>query len=81
MQNRSNDLQGISMAEAMSLAQSDTGKKLFAQLQKSHGSTLQEAMKQAQTGDMEQVKQTLSSLLSSPEGQALMETIRRQRNG
>lgn len=81
MQNRSDDLQGISMAEAMRLAQSDAGRKMLAQLQKSHGDTLQKAMEQAQAGNMEQVKQTLSSLLSSPEGQALMDTIRRQRNG
>ena len=81
MQNRSNDLNGISMAEAMKLAQSDAGKNMFAQLQKSHGSTLQAAMEQAQAGNMEQVRQTLSALLSSPEGQALMDTIRRQRNG
>lgn len=81
MQNRSDDLQGISMAEAMRLAQSDAGKNMLSQLQKSHGATLQKAMEQAQAGNMEQVKQTLSSLLSSPEGQALMDTIRRQRNG
>lgn len=81
MQNRSDDLQGISTAEAMKLAQSDAGKNLLAQLQKAHGSTLQAAMEQAQSGNMEQVKQTLSSLLSSPEGKALMETLRRQSNG
>lgn len=81
MQNRSDDLQGISMAEAMRLAQSDAGKALLSQLQKSHGATMQKAMAQAQAGNMDQVKDTLSQLLSSPEGQALMETIRRQRNG
>ena len=81
MQNRSEDPNGISMAEAMKLAQSDAGKNMFAQLQKAHGSTLQEAMKQAKSGNLEQVKQTLSSLLSSPEGQELMEAIRRHRDG
>lgn len=81
MQNRSEDLQGLSMAEAMKLAQSDAGKNMFAQLQKTHGATLQAAMQQAQAGDMEQVKQTLSAILSSPEGKTLMDTIRRQKNG
>ena len=81
MQNPSEALKGISMSEAMHLAQSDAGKDLLAQLQKTHGATLQTAMAQAQSGDLEQVKKTLSSLLSSPEGQQLMETIRRQRNG
>lgn len=81
MQNRSDDLQGISMAEAMRLAQSDAGKSMLAQLQKSHGATMQKAMEQAQAGNMDKVKETLSALLSSPEGQALMDTIRRQRNG
>ena len=81
MQNRSDDLQGISMAEAMKLAQSDAGKIMLAQLQKTHGSTMQRAVEQAQTGNMEQVKQTLSSLLASPEGKELMDIIRRQRNG
>ena len=81
MQNRPEDLQGLSMAEAMKLAQSDAGKNMLEQLQKTHGSTLQTAMAQAQAGNMEQVKETLSALLSSPEGKALMDTIRRQRNG
>lgn len=81
MQNRSDNPQGLSMAEAMKLAQSDAGKKMFEQLQKTHGATLQTAMQQAQAGDIDQVKQTLSALLSSPEGKALMETIRRQQNG
>ena len=81
MQNRSDNPQGLSMAEAMKLAQSDAGKKMFAQLQKTHGATLQTAMQQAQAGDIDQVKETLSALLSSPEGKALMETIRRQQNG
>jgi hypothetical protein len=81
MQNRSNDLQGISMSEAMKLAQSDAGKNMLAQLQKIHGSTMQKAMEQAQTGNMEQVKQTLSSLPASPEGKELMDIIRRQQNG
>ena len=81
MQNPSENLKGISMAEAMRLAQSDAGKNLLTQLQKNHGATLQTAMAQAQAGDMELVKQTLSSLLSSPEGKQLMDTIRRQQNG
>ena len=80
MQNPSKD-QSISMAEAMRLAQSDAGKQIFAQLQKTHGATLQAAMQQAQAGDMEKVKQTLAALLSSPEGKELMNTIRRQQNG
>lgn len=67
--------QSFSMQEAMRLAQSDAGKQLLSLLQKTQGDKLQEAMDQAAAGDYEQVKKTMSSLLSSPEAQALVKKL------
>lgn len=69
-------LSEFSAEQAMALAQSDAGKKLLALLQETNGNQLQKAMEQAAAGNYEQVKQTMSSLISSPEAKALLEKMR-----
>lgn len=71
----------FSMQEAMRLAQSDAGKQLLALLQKENGAALQQAMDQAATGDYEQVKKTMSSLLASAEAQALIQQLGGNKHG
>lgn len=71
----------FSMQEAMRLAQSDAGKQLLALLKKENGAALQQAMDQASTGDYEQVKKTMTSLLASPEAQALLRQLGGNGNG
>ena len=70
----------FSIQDAMRLAQSDTGQQLFAMLKAQNGSAVEQAMEQASKGDYDQVKQTLSSLLSSPQIRAMLEQLGRQNN-
>lgn len=72
---------GLDLEQATKLAQSDAGQALLSELQTRHGNALQAAMEQAQAGNYDQVKRTLSSLLNTPEGKALLNQLRGQRNG
>lgn len=66
---------GFTMREAMKMAQSDPGRQLLALLKQTRGQELETAMAQASAGDYEQVKKTMSGLLSSPEVQALLKQM------
>lgn len=72
MQKNSED---FSIQEAMRLANSPAGQQLLAMLQQSDTDTLRKAMDQAAAGDYSKVKQTMSSLLDSPEIQKLMQQL------
>ena len=72
MQKKSDD---FSMQEAMRLANSDAGQKLLAILKDSDSTMLQQAMDQASAGNYENMQKTLSSLLSSPQVQALLKEL------
>ena len=72
MQNESS----IPMEDAMKFAGTTQGQAILAQLQQQHGKELEQAMQQAQAGDFEQVKRTLSDFLASAEGQALLKQLR-----
>lgn len=63
------------MEEAQRLAQSDAGQQLLALLQRSDPSRLQQAMDQAASGDYEQMKSTMATLLASPEAKKLLEKL------
>ena len=65
----------FSMQEVMRLAQSDTGQQLLTLLKRENGAALQQAMEQAAAGDYAQVQKTMSSLLTSPEAQALLRQL------
>ena len=70
----------FSMQEAMRLAQSEAGQQLFAMLREQNGTAIDHAMTMAAAGDYTQVKQTLSSLLSSPQVRAMLEQMGRKPN-
>ena len=63
------------MAELMRLAQSPAGQQLIALIQQNGGTSLQTAVEKAGSGDFAQARQVLSSLLSSPEAQALLKQL------
>ena len=65
----------FSMQEAQRLANSDAGQQLLALLKQEHGTQLQRAMDQAGAGEYEKVQQTLGSMLSTPQVQALLRQL------
>lgn len=72
MQKKSED---FSIQEAMRFAKSPAGQQLLAMLQQSDTGELQKAMDQAVAGDYGQAKQTVSSLLTDPEIQKLLQQL------
>lgn len=67
----------FNLQEAMRLAKSPAGQQLLAMLQQGDSGQLQQAMDDFSAGNVEKAGQTLRSLLSSPEAQKLMDTLRR----
>lgn len=65
----------FSMEDAKRLAQTEAGQKLLSLLQTQNAPQLQTAMQQASAGDYNQLKQTLSSLMASPEARALLKQL------
>lgn len=63
------------MSDLMKLAQSPAGKQLLAMLQNTNDGSLENAVKQASAGNMAEAKNALSSLLSSPQVQALLKQM------
>lgn len=72
MQKNSSD---FSMQEALRLANSDAGRELLALFSQMDSGKREQAAAQAAAGDYEQVKKTLSELLSSPQAKALMKQL------
>ena len=81
MPNFSDLPQGISMEKLKELSASPQGQALLSQLQNQHSKELEDAVKQAQAGDFEQVKRSVSDFLRTPAGQELMIQLRGQNNG
>lgn len=81
MQNQKMPISNDALAQAKKIADSDTGKKLFALLSQSDPSALQQAMEQAAAGNYQQVQKTVSQLMSSPEARALLEKMGGSGNG
>lgn len=71
-----NPNQGFSKEKAMELANSEAGKKLLAYLQQNKGDELQKAMAQAASGNMEEMKKAVSSLLSDQQAKSLFNQMR-----
>ena len=63
------------MQEAMKIAASPAGQELIRLLQESGGDSLRQAMEKASAGDYAQAKQTINSLLSSPEARKLLKQL------
>lgn len=73
------NFQNFSVQEAMKLAKSDAGKQLIALLQQQNGAQIQNAMEQANSGNLEQAKQTLSNILDNPQARALLQQLGRDK--
>jgi len=67
--------QNFSMQEALRLANSDAGQRLLAILKQSDSDQLQQAVEQANAGNYENMQKALSSVMSSPEVQALLKEL------
>lgn len=70
----------FSMENAMRIAQSKEGQQLLSLLRSGNSKALDTAMSQAAAGEYGQAKQTLSSLLSSPEIRSILEKMGRSPN-
>lgn len=65
----------ISMDDALRLAQSPAGQQLLTLIGQANGQDLQEALDLASAGDLSGAQNALSSLLSSPQVQALLKQL------
>lgn len=63
------------MSQLLKLAQSPAGQQLLSLLQHSGGRDLENAIAKASTGDYSEAQKSLSSLLSTPEAQALLKQM------
>lgn len=70
-----NNSKNFSMKDAMKLANSEVGKQLLNQLQKSNPKELEQAMTQAAQGDYSNLSQTLKPLLASEQIQKLLKQM------
>lgn len=69
--------QDFSMEQARQLAESPVGQQLLSILQQSDTEKLQQAMEQANAGNLSKASQTLQQLLSSEEAQQLIQQLGR----
>ena len=81
MQKNSDKTHDFSMADVMRLANSDAGKQLFALLQSTQGTQLRNAMELASAGNLDGVRQSIQSLMASPEAQGLLKKMQEDQNG
>ena len=65
----------FSMQEALRLSNSDAGQRLLAILKQSDSTQMHQAMDQVSAGNYDDAQKTLSSLLNSPEIQALLKEL------
>ena len=65
------------MQEAMRLAQSPAGQQLLAMLRQADTGQIQEALTQANAGDMKSAKKALNNLLADPEIQKMLRQLGR----
>jgi len=72
MEKKNNAIPDFSMNEAMRFAQSDAGQQLLKRLQQNHSDQLQTLMSQAASGDLSNLKNTLSELLKDPDTKKLL---------
>lgn len=70
--------QNYDMQKLMQLARSPAGQRLMQALKRSGGGQVEKAASLAQTGDMEQAKNTLSEVLKSPDIQQLLQQLEGQ---
>ena len=67
--------QNFSKEDIMNLAKSPAGQQLIAMLQQGDSAKLQQVTQPAQSGAYDSAKQTLQSMLSSPEARKLLKEL------
>ena len=70
-----NNSKKFSMKDAAKLANSDAGKQLLSQIQKSNPKELEQALTQAAQGDYSNLSETLKPLLASEQIQKLLKQM------
>ena len=65
----------FSMQDAMALAGTPIGQQLLTLAQQKGGKDLQKAMEEAAAGNLDQAKESLSSLLADPQIKALLSQL------
>ncbi len=65
----------FSLQDAMRMANTETGKQLLNQIQKSNPKEFEQAMSQAAQGDYSNLSQTLKPLLASEEVRKLLKQL------
>ena len=74
------NISNFSIEEAKRMAQSAAGKQLLSILQAQKPQKMQAAMKQASSGDIEQLKETLGAFMATPEVQSLLKQLENRSN-
>ena len=67
--------QDFSVEEVIRLAGSPAGKQLIALLKQGSSEQLEQAVRQAKSGDFSNASQTLSGMLANPEAQKLLKEL------
>ncbi len=67
--------QPMDLTRLIQLAQSQPGRQLLALLQQTGGQSLQSALEQARSGNYSTAKETLSSLLDTPEAKKILQEL------
>ena len=76
MQEKPQIPQGLPIEQMMKLAETPQGQAVLSQLQSQHPQELEDAIRQAQAGDLRQVQKTLTNFLNTPAGKELMKQLR-----
>lgn len=71
------DKNSVNLQEIMRIAKSPAGQQLIAMLKEKDPTAMQQATKQASSGNYAQAMEQLKDVLSSPEGQRLLKDLGR----
>ena len=76
MEKKSDSFSDFSLQQAMTLANSDEGQKLFSFLQTTQPEMLQAVMKKAAAGDYTGIKQSMDALFANPEAKKIIQDMK-----
>ncbi len=71
----------FSSRDILRLAQSPAGQQLMQLLQSDHGQVMQSMQKNAEAGQMEQVRASLAALMKDPQAMALLQQLQEDCDG
>lgn len=81
MENKKGLPEGMTIEDLTALTESPNARSLISQLQNQHSPQLESAIRQAQAGNFQQVRETLNQYLQSPMGQEMLKKLRGDSNG